>query len=473
MSEHEIIQDLFEAYLSGEANKETKKKVEDHLTECDQCQQAFEQAQTAEEALRSLEEVERPTNGKRYVTRLRRVLYFVGAGILAFLVIALTIVEYVAFTDILGLQVPRLNFGLAKDAIGGVGILAIAGYFTSFWLQQKQRGAPWVWTSLRVVSLLFIGLLAIQVISVTLIEGSILVGLLMLALYIYLLEWRAKLPHGSNRVEFLHSLETAIPLFVLGIGLGGVKGLPSIIFLSLFLVAALIITVVRLPKLRYMALATTLVMVTTFGIAAGQTLYVLLNTLDVFPVLPSALGHPPVNADIKEFVSYQNNELGLSLESINTINEVNGIQISEANQAQQGQYLVQRDEWRNAMVSRITVIEFDNVGAARTFIDAWNPCHYGYGCDHVVDSDMEDTLLLEGRFLRIYKNATALAHNAWQTMRWVTIIETEGIFIDAMPLNKEIREMIQNRYRSVAENESGVLPVKTPKIILIEPTIIP
>jgi hypothetical protein len=449
MSDHEFIQDLFEVYLSGKANKETKKKVEDHLSECVKCQQAFEQAQAAEEALSSLEEVEKPTNGKRYVSRLRRVLYGVGAGILTLLVIALTIVEYVAFTDILGLQVPRLQFGFAQDAIGGVGILAIAGYFTSFWLQQKQRGAPWMWTLLRVVSLVFIGLLAIQVISVTLIEGSIVVGLLMLALYIYLLDWRAKLAPASNRVEFLHSLEAAIPLFVLGIGLGGAKGLGSIIFLSLFLVAALIITVVRLPKLRYMALATALVMATTFGIVAGQTLYVLLNTLDVFPVLPSALGHPPANADVKDFVTYENNSLGLSLDSTKPVNEVNGVQISEAIQAQQGQYLVSRSEGHNAMVSRITVVEFATVGAARAFIDLWDPClppTGRWGCDHLIDLDMEETLLFEGRFLRFYDNDTALAHNAWQTMNWVTIIETEGIFIDAMPLNKGIREMIESRY---------------------------
>jgi predicted anti-sigma-YlaC factor YlaD len=472
MSEHEFIQDLFEVYLSGEASKETKKKVEEHLAECDQCQQAFEQAQAAEEALRSLEEVEKPTNGKRYVARLRRVLYFVGAGILALLVIALTIVEYVAFTDVLGLQVPRITINLPEEAVAGGFMLAVAGYVTSFWLRRKQKGAPWIWTSLRVASLLYMGIAAIAGISTYTYGGPILIGVFTLAFYIYLLDWRAKLVPASNRVEFFHSLEAAIPLFVLGIGLGGVKGLVSIIYLSLLLVAALIITVVRLPKLRYMALATTLVMITTFGIVAGQTLYVLLNTLDVFPVLPSALGHPPTNADVREFVSYENNSLGLTLESVKSINEINGVEIREATQAQQGEYSVSRTEWRNAMVSRITVIKFANVGAARAFIDAWNPCQYEWECDHVVDSDMEDTLLFEGRFMRLYDNDTALAHNAWQTMNWVTIIETEGIFIDAMPLNQEIREMIENRYRSV-ENESGVLPIATPIIIQLEPTIIP
>jgi hypothetical protein len=96
--------------------------------------------------------------------------------------------------------------------------LAIASYFASFWLQRKQKGMPWMWTFLRVISLVFIGLLAIQIISATLIEGSIVVGLLMLALYVYLLDWRAKLPQGSNRAEFFYSLETIVPLFVLGIG---------------------------------------------------------------------------------------------------------------------------------------------------------------------------------------------------------------------------------------------------------------
>jgi hypothetical protein len=461
MTDHKLIQDLFEVYLSGEASKETRKTVEEHLAECGKCQKALEQAQAAEEALSSLEEVESPTNGKRYVSRLRRVIYGVGAGILTLLVILLAIVEYVAFEDILGLQVPRLHIGLPQDAIGGGSVLAIGMFFTSFWLRKKQKGAPWMWTFLRVVSLIFLGIVAFEGIGVTDFGGSILIGLLMLALYIYLLDRRAKLTPGSNRVEFLRSLECVIPLFVLGIGLGGAKGIGNIIILSFFLIVALSITMIRLSKLQYMSLATTIVMLATVGVVAGQTLSVLLDTLDVFPVIPSALGHPPADADLEEFVTYKNNSLGMTLQSTNSLVEVNGVQIKEATQAQQGQYLVSRREGHNDMITRITLVEFTNVSAAREFIDVWNPCPSYWDCDHSVDLDMEETLLFEGRFLRIYDNDTALAHNAWQTMNWVTIIETEGAFIDAMPLNKEIREMIESRYRY------GIISPITPIRIII------
>lgn len=449
MTDHEIIQDLFEVYLSGEASKETKKAVEEHLAECATCQKAFKQAQAAEEALRSLEEVEEPTNGKRYVSRLRRVLYGVGAGLLVLLTILLAISEYITFENVLGIQVPRIYYDLPEEVDGGGTMLAVAGYITALWLQYKQKGAPWMWTVLRVGSLIFIGVVAIEGINNLESEFGILIGALILALYIYMLDRRAKLAPGSNRVEFFYSLEAVIPLFILGIGLGSAENLSTIIVLSILLIVALSVTLIRLPKLRYMSMATTLVMLATLGVVAGQTLYVVLNTLDVFPVVPSALGHPPAGADLEDFVDYRNNSLGMALQSTRPVDEVNGVEIEGASQAYQGQYLVSKSKGRNDMVTRITVIEFDSVSAARAFIDAWSPCQpFAWNCDHMVDLDMENTLLFEGRFMRTYENDTALADNAWQTLNWVTIIETEGTFIDAMPLNKEIREMIEDRYRS-------------------------
>jgi hypothetical protein len=478
MTDHKLIQDLFEVYLSGEASEETKKAVEEHLAECAACQKAFKQAQAAEEALRSLEKVEKPTNGKRYVVSLRRVLYGVGAGFLALLTILLAILEYIAFNDILGIQVPRLYIEMRGEAAGGGSLLAVAAYITSLWLQKKQKGVPWLWTFLRVTSMIFLGFAATAGIS-TLRHGEpIFIAVLMLAIYIYLLDWRKKLTPGSNRVEFFHSLEAVIPLFVLGIGLGSAEGLNTIIVLSVLLIVALSITMIQLPKLRYMSMATTLVMLATVGVVAGQTCYVILNTLDVFPVVPSALGHPPAGADLNGYVDYSDNQLEMVLQSTNAVDELNGVKIEDAMQARQGHYLVGKSEGRNDMVTRITVIEFNNVKAAREFIDAWFPCKpYAVYCDHVIDLDMEDTLLFEGRFLRIYDNDTALAHNAWQTLNWVTIIETEGAFVDAMPLNKEIREMIADRYRHGVENkDSGndweILPIETPRVIQLEPTVV-
>ena len=55
MIDHEIIQDLFEVYLSGDARKETKKAVEEHLAECEACRKAFEQAQAAGTSSREVE----------------------------------------------------------------------------------------------------------------------------------------------------------------------------------------------------------------------------------------------------------------------------------------------------------------------------------------------------------------------------------------------------------------------------------
>lgn len=299
----------------------------------------------------------------------------------------------------------------------------------------------------------------------------------MLAIYLFLLDWRTKLPPGSNRAEFFYSLEAVIPLFAIGIGLGAAQRLNTIIILSIILIVALSITLIHLPKLRYMSMATTLVMLATVGAVVVQTLSFISNTMDIFPVIPSALGHPPAGADLNEFVDYGSIWAGTSLQSVDPVDEVGGVKIEDALHARQGSYLVDQRVGRNAMVTRITIIEFDGVSAAREFIDAWNPCQPHFSeCAYVFDLDMEETVLLEGRFLRIYDNDTALAQNAWQTLKWVTIIETEGAFIDAMPLNKEIREMIADRYRNEETKPVGgewqVQPVGTPLEIYGEPTAI-
>lgn len=142
MTDHKMIQDLFEVYLSGEASQETKKTVEEHLAECAACRKAFEQAQAAEEALRSLEEVEKPANGKDYVARLRRVLYGVGVGILMLLTIMLAILEYVAFEDFLGIQVPRFYIGIPGEAAGGGAFWRYVGISHPFGCATSKRDTP-------------------------------------------------------------------------------------------------------------------------------------------------------------------------------------------------------------------------------------------------------------------------------------------------------------------------------------------
>jgi hypothetical protein len=274
------------------------------------------------------------------------------------------------------------------------------------------------------------------------------IGVILLVLYIYLLERRSKIPPASNRIDFLHSIESVIPFLALGIGLGAVRGLDSVKVLSLLILIVLSITLIRLPRLRYMAAATILVMLVIVGVVAGQALNMLWDTLDVFPVLPSALGHPKTGADLENVVRLENaDKLGLVLQSTYQVFEVNGIEIGEGAQAQQALYYATNTTNRNDMITRITVIEFDSVGAARAFIDAWYTPQSYWDYEHIIDLDAEDTLLFEGRFIRSYDSDVALAQNIWQTMNWVTIIETEGIFIDAMTLNKEIREVIVASYK--------------------------
>ncbi len=448
MTKHDLVLDLMDAYRSGEASKETKKQVEEHLAGCDECREVYEQEKTAEKLLSRLKAVEIPINGKKFVVSFRRILYGFGVGILALLTILLASVEYIAFENILGLQVPRLLVIMDSDSTGGIAVMGIIGYITATILQSRGKEPLWLWTFLRVVSLLTIGFMAFVIISAGDVWVSLLIGLLMLGLYLYLLDWREKFDFVSNRIDFFHSLETVIPLFVLGLGMGGAQSLGGIAILSLIMLIALSITLIRLPRLRYMSLTTTLVMLATVGLVAGQTGGVLIDTLDLFPILPSALGNPPTGADPEDMVILNNPELGLNYQSSENVTEVNGIPIVEGAQAVQALYYVDSSSGHNDMVTRITVVEFDTVGAARTFINDWYDRQGQWEYELYYDLNMEETLMFDGRFIRTYDTDVALAHNIWQLMKWVTIIETEGALIDAMSLNKEIRNVIADRYNN-------------------------
>ena len=67
MKKHDLIQDLMEVYLSGETSEETRKFVEEHLDECKDCREAYEQAKSAEKKLNLLKTLEIPVNGKKFI----------------------------------------------------------------------------------------------------------------------------------------------------------------------------------------------------------------------------------------------------------------------------------------------------------------------------------------------------------------------------------------------------------------------
>jgi hypothetical protein len=53
----------------------------------------------------------------------------------------------------------------------------------------------------------------------------------------------------------------------------------------------------------------------------------------------------------------------------------------------------------------------------------------------------------EGQLIRAYNETTATAYNAWQIDEWVTIIAVEGIPTRALPLAREVKEVVTETYR--------------------------
>lgn len=153
----EVVTDLMPAYASGEASAETRRLVEEHLARCAACRSAFgstafgkgsrvEGALSRAGALRD----EKPVNGLKFVSRTRRLLFFVGVGVLLFFAVHAAIVMRV-FTKAVARGVsgpigmtPGAPFGLFP-AVGLVLTLAVGAglvYIVLVLSRSHRSGAP-------------------------------------------------------------------------------------------------------------------------------------------------------------------------------------------------------------------------------------------------------------------------------------------------------------------------------------------
>jgi predicted anti-sigma-YlaC factor YlaD len=82
----EVITDLMAAYESGEASAETRRLVDEHLAGCASCRAAFSKNARVDSALSraTAAREEKPVNGQQFVSRTRRLFFFVGVGVLLF-----------------------------------------------------------------------------------------------------------------------------------------------------------------------------------------------------------------------------------------------------------------------------------------------------------------------------------------------------------------------------------------------------
>jgi predicted anti-sigma-YlaC factor YlaD len=82
----EVVTDLMAAYESREASAETRRLVDEHLAGCDACRAAFGKNARVDSVLSRSKSTppEKPVNGAKFVSRTRRLIFFVGVGVLLF-----------------------------------------------------------------------------------------------------------------------------------------------------------------------------------------------------------------------------------------------------------------------------------------------------------------------------------------------------------------------------------------------------
>jgi predicted anti-sigma-YlaC factor YlaD len=90
----EVVTDLMAACESGEASGETRRLVDEHLAGCVACRGAFGKGDRVDSALARSRPVpvEKPVNGAGFVFRTRRLLFFVGVGVVLFLAVQAAVV---------------------------------------------------------------------------------------------------------------------------------------------------------------------------------------------------------------------------------------------------------------------------------------------------------------------------------------------------------------------------------------------
>jgi hypothetical protein len=274
MASCDVICDLMEIYQSGEASQATQEIVEKHLEECANCREAYSQYKEVEKALDTLEPVDGPSDGQYFISRTKRVAFGVVAGLLFVITFGMAFISRMVFEEWLGMSISTQDLLFPGPFWWVGGIAALGVYIFARGQLERHSGEEMRWrkvyTSLKVIALLVAGLAAFGIIVTWEIAGAFVVGYLIVGSYIYMLRQRSQRKGASDRDAFLLSLEAAAPLMLLGLILAFVS-IVDVAILSAFLLAALALTLPRLPKIRYMGLVTILVLFTSIFIISVQS----------------------------------------------------------------------------------------------------------------------------------------------------------------------------------------------------------
>lgn len=373
----DVITDLMVAYESGEASPATHRLVDDHLAGCAACRAAFGGGRPITERL-SDEPVVPLTNGRAFVTRTRRTAFVILSALL-------------------------MLFALAC----GVGLRVIIQQLDS----QPLPGMP------RIDSLWFV--------------------VTPLAFLGYCL---ALLPDDQKKgwLPFLRLLLLA--------GLGA--GVFALFFTSstqgaslgaLLLVIALVLTCVRLPKLRYSTvIAVAVLLLLNLAMLAGITVNGAQAMLLGFTT-GGPIGQPAAEMSAEEAVQPDLSAIGMELVDLQLDD---AIQLSppatQALQAARSQY---SDSDQTVSLS---TVQFASPQAAQTYFQDWKELNVGNL--RLAYIEVNSTSPETGRFVRLYNPASSSARYAWQYDEWVTLVEAPGAVQATLGLVTQVKEAVIEHY---------------------------
>ncbi len=461
-----VICDLMVVYASGEASAETIAFIEAHIADCPECQEAYEAAQRGEDLLADLEPAPRSLHfdGRKILIRVQRIFFGLATLIVLAAVIALALAERWIVRGLIGIELPQLYIlpgGGEWFWITGVFLALFGGLY--FWRIRKPGEDRSPLALIGAALLFLIGLVAYKFMLDWELPGVLVAGTLLFVCYILLLHGRMQQKSTRFSGEFLLSLEAAVPLLILTLAtltLISTGGFIEAMLSAGFLVIALLFTLIRIGELPYMSLFSLLTLFVGGLMLLGNALGGFVNLFDLTPAWPASLGHP---ADTSSATELDLTPLGYTrLESF-TPTEVDDLTLPEGVIAIESLYTR-----AGGSTASIVLLQFPDRMDAQTFFARWHT-HVsndfyaiwvnlsgnnfnepdGYA-DHPLNWQLELPGVWfgqEGQIARSYDENALTAFNAWQVDEWVTIIEVEGGVAQALPLSRQIKEWVAERYQ--------------------------
>jgi hypothetical protein len=306
--------------------------------------------------------------------------------------------------------------------------------------QSFERKQPWVWV--RIAALASVALVVLGAMSRSMAIGASSWLVVLLVLYIYLIRWRSWQTGLELKHERLLSIESGVLFLLFGLALLTREWI-ALAPAALVLAIAAAYTFRRVGNLRYMSHTAAIVMVVVMLSQIVVISVMMLDALDVYPVAAGSLGNPISIADASEATSFRQLEEGLNFSGIGEIgDELFGLPL-EGVEAVQSLYVLERNEI--VLNARITVLRFGDASEAVTFVDEAHAVLDSHYVPHDVDY-RGNIPFFETNLIRMYDTRLEIAYNFWPSGEWVTVIEVEGPFFEALDTARDIRVLVNEGY---------------------------